>query len=51
MKKKETKGCACIKPEIKDGHPQGCTLNQIIECHGDQPINELLKHVKLEEEK
>ncbi|MFX1310895.1 MAG: hypothetical protein ACFE8C_14455 [Promethearchaeota archaeon] len=50
MNIKETEKCACDKPEIKEKHPLGCTLNQIIECHGDQPINELLKHIKLEEE-
>jgi hypothetical protein len=49
MKLKETEECACDKPEIKEKHPQGCTLNQIIKCHGDQPIDELLKHIQLEE--
>ena len=39
------------KPEIKETHPEGCTLNQIIKCHGDQPINELLKHIQFDEEK
>jgi hypothetical protein len=50
MKIKETEKCVCDKLEIKEKHPQGCTLNQIIKCHGDQPINELLKHIQLEEE-
>ncbi|MFW9945378.1 MAG: hypothetical protein ACFFBZ_15610 [Promethearchaeota archaeon] len=50
MKIKEIEEYACDKPEIKDKHPQGCTLNQIIKCHGDQPINELLKHIQLDEE-
>jgi len=51
MKLKETEECACDKPEIKEKHLEGCTLNQIIKCHGDQPIDELLKHIQLEEEK
>ena len=51
MKINETEECECDKLEIKNKHPEGCTLNQIIKCHGDQPINELLKHIKLEEEK
>ncbi|MFX1502839.1 MAG: hypothetical protein ACFFDH_17900 [Promethearchaeota archaeon] len=51
MKIKETVECECDKPEIKEKHPQGCTLNQIIKCHGDQSINELLKHIQFEEEK
>ena len=50
MKIKETERCACDKPEIKEHHPEGCTLNQIIKCHGDQPINELLKHIQLDDE-
>ncbi|MFX1457078.1 MAG: hypothetical protein ACFFDB_17010 [Promethearchaeota archaeon] len=51
MKIEESEGCACDKPDIKENHPHGCTLNQIIKCHGDQPINELLKHIQVEEEK
>ncbi|MFX1571769.1 MAG: hypothetical protein ACFFB0_03395 [Promethearchaeota archaeon] len=51
MKLKEREECACDKPEIKEKHPHGCSLNQIIKCHGDQPINELFKHIQLEEEK
>ncbi len=43
--------CDCTQPEIKQQHPNGCTLNQIIKCHGDQPINELLKHIELDDEK
>ena len=50
MKINETEECVCYKPEIKEKHPQGCTLNQIIKCHGDQPINELIKHIQFEEE-
>ena len=49
MKIKETEECACDKPEIKEAHPEGCTLNQIMKCHGDQSINEFLKHIQLEE--
>lgn len=51
MKLKETEDCECDKPEIKINHPEGCTLNQIIKCHGEQSINEFLKHIQLEEEK
>lgn len=43
--------CDCDCPEIKEKHPEGCTLNQVIKCHGDQPINDILKHIKLEEKK
>ncbi len=50
MKIIETEECACDKPKIKIKHPQGCTLNQIIKCHGDQPINELLRHIQLNKE-
>ena len=48
--KNEKNGCECTKPEIKEKHPEGCSLNQVIKCHGDQSINELLKHVKIEKE-
>jgi len=48
MEIKKTEECTCDKPEIKENHPQGCTLNQIIKCHGDQPLSELLKHINLE---
>ncbi|MFX1389288.1 MAG: hypothetical protein ACFE9Z_04400 [Promethearchaeota archaeon] len=51
MKIKETEECVCDNLEIKEKHPLGCTLNQIIKCHGDQPIDELLKHIHLEEDK
>ncbi len=51
MKLKKPEECACDKPEIKENFPEGCSLNQIIKCHGDQSINELLKHIQLEEEK
>ncbi|MFX1379684.1 MAG: hypothetical protein ACFFA4_11405 [Promethearchaeota archaeon] len=50
MKLQKIGECACDKPEIKNMHPQGCTLKQIIKCHGDQPIDELLKHIQLKEE-
>jgi len=50
MKLKEVEECSCTKPEIKEKFPTGCSLNQIIKCHGDQPIGELLKHVELEKE-
>ena len=41
----------CYHTEVRDKFPGGhCSLNQIIKCHGDQPFNELLKHVQLEEE-
>jgi hypothetical protein len=43
--------CKCTSPEIKEKHPEGCSLNQVIKCHGHQSINELLKHIKLDETK
>lgn len=48
MKLKEIEDCDCSYPEIKNKHPSGCTLNQILKCHGDQPIGELLKHLEPE---
>ncbi|MFX1498000.1 MAG: hypothetical protein ACFFBH_10760 [Promethearchaeota archaeon] len=52
MKIEEVNKCACDKPEVRNKFPGGyCSLNQIIKCHGDQPINELLKHVQIEEVK
>jgi len=51
LKLKETEECACVKPDIKEKHPEGCTLNQIIKYHGNQPINEILKHIQLDEER
>ncbi len=47
MKRKE-ETCDCSYPEIKEKHPSGCTLNQIIKCHGAQPLSELLRHLELE---
>ncbi len=38
----------CSYPEIKEKHPSGCSLNQIIKCHGDQPLSKLLRHLELE---
>jgi hypothetical protein len=51
MKIKHSDECACDKPKIKEGSPKGCTLNQIIKCHGDQPIEEIFKHIQIEEDK
>ncbi len=52
MNVNEKEECKCDKPDIRDKYPSGCcTLNQIIKCHGDQPIDEILKHVQLKEEK
>jgi len=50
MKLKEIEDCDCSNPEIKVKHPSGCTLNQILKCHGDQSIGEILKHIELEKE-
>ena len=50
MMKIEEKRCECDKPEIKEMYPEGCSLNQVIKCHGDQSINELLKHIKTDKE-
>jgi hypothetical protein len=52
MKEKQSEKCACNQPEIRDQFPRGCcSLNQIIECHGDQPVDVLLKHIQSEKEK
>ncbi|MFX1328305.1 MAG: hypothetical protein ACFE91_09185 [Promethearchaeota archaeon] len=48
MKIKE-EGCDCLHPEIKEKHPSGCSLNQVIKCHGDQPLSELFKHIELKD--
>jgi len=51
MKEKQSEGCACNRPEIRDKFPRGsCSLNQIIECHGDQPVDEVLKHIEIKKE-
>jgi len=50
MKIKNIEDCECTKPEIKETFPNGCSLNQIIKCHGDQPVEEFLKHIELEKE-
>ncbi len=42
------KECNCDHPEISKGKPENCTLNQVIECHGDQPFREILKWMKEE---
>lgn len=52
MKIKQSEECECDKPEIRDEFPNGCcSLNQIIKCHGDQPLDGLLKHIQLEKQK
>ncbi|MFX0070506.1 MAG: hypothetical protein ACFFAO_05380 [Candidatus Hermodarchaeota archaeon] len=43
--------CDCDKPEIRDKSPEGCTLNQIIKCHGDQPLKNIIKWIEEEQEK
>ena len=51
VKIKEMEECECDKPEIKAKFPRGsCSLNQIIKCHGDQPIDEILKHIQVDDE-
>ncbi|MHA1913477.1 MAG: hypothetical protein ACW986_09285 [Promethearchaeota archaeon] len=51
MKIERSEECACNKPEIRDKFPKACcSLNQIIECHGDQPVDELLKHIEMKKE-
>ncbi len=47
IKKEE---CDCSHPDILEKHPNGCSINQIIKCHGEQSIDELFKHVHLEKE-
>lgn len=46
MKIKEQE-CDCSHPETNKNHPNGCSLNQVIKCHGNQPISELFKHIEL----
>ncbi|MBD3254181.1 MAG: hypothetical protein GF383_03770 [Candidatus Lokiarchaeota archaeon] len=51
MKIKQTEECECDKPDIRYKFPRGCcSLNQIMKCHGDQPVDELFKHLKIEKE-
>ena len=50
MKIKKIYDCECNSPEIKEKHLKGCTLNQIIRCHGDEPLENLLKHLILDDE-
>ncbi|MFX1294669.1 MAG: hypothetical protein ACFFD2_07425 [Promethearchaeota archaeon] len=47
--KLKKKSCKCDYPSIAKEYPKGCTLNQIIKCHGEESISELFKHIKLEE--
>ncbi|MBD3194492.1 MAG: hypothetical protein GF317_05510 [Candidatus Lokiarchaeota archaeon] len=48
---KKSEGCACDKPHIKEKFEgRNCSLNQIIKCHGDQPIDELINHLEIETE-
>ncbi len=51
MKITHSNDCNCDKAEIKKNFPKGCSLNQIIKCHGEQPIEEIFKHIQIEEEK
>ncbi|MFX1274749.1 MAG: hypothetical protein ACFFAT_06840 [Promethearchaeota archaeon] len=51
MKIEQVEDCECDHLDIKEKHPNGCTLNQIIKCHGDLPFEEILKHIKLNTEK
>ena len=53
MEKKKSEGCQCAQDECdhaKIENPGDCTLNQVIKCHGDQPIRELFKHLELDKE-
>ena len=51
MKITHSEDCVCDKPDIKKNFPKGCTLNQILKCHGDEPIEEIFKNIEIEEEK
>ena len=35
--------CNCSHPEKLTGKSGECTLNQVIECHGDQSFKEILE--------
>jgi hypothetical protein len=50
MKINHSEKCDCDKPEIKKNFPKGCSLNQIIKCHGDQPIGEIFENLEIKEE-
>ena len=50
MKIKHNEKCDCSHPEIKENHPEGCTLNQVIKCHGEQSAIELLNHIQQKDE-
>ena len=51
MEENHSEKCECDKPEIKDQFQRRCcSLNQIIKCHGDQPVDELLKHIDLKKD-
>ena len=39
----EEKECNCDKPEILAQNPEGCTLNQVIKCHGDEPFKVIIE--------
>ncbi|HUW91032.1 MAG TPA: hypothetical protein VMV43_11025 [Candidatus Nanopelagicaceae bacterium] len=49
--KSKKEGCECSHMNIKENHPEGCTLNQVIKCHGDQPLSEILKHIEMDDKK
>jgi hypothetical protein len=40
----------CNKPEISKGKPENCSLNQIIECHGNVALKEILDWYKEKKE-
>jgi hypothetical protein len=51
MSEEQSERCMCDQPEIRDQFPRSCcSLNQIIKCHGDQPVDELFKHIELKKE-
>ena len=37
--------CDCDHLEISQGEPGNCSLNQVIKCHGDMPMKELIPHM------
>ena len=53
MEKKKSEGCNCAQNECdhaKVENPGDCSLNQVIKCHGDQPIREIFKNLELGKE-
>lgn len=42
--------CNCPEHENSKEKQEDCTLNQVIKCHGDEPLKEILSWFKNEKE-